>query len=274
MELQVNELFPLNDKGLRMANTNSAYQSTFLPLLEDAETRIKKMIILYFWFGRPKDILRLVLMKYIVDLKKKLPSFHDQDAYINGLMRKTDKMISTYYEKASVSFKGITQIIKNNVPQGAKLPIIDTPKQLMEALTTKSKEFKFNLWAEAKASVRVKNYPNEISKFINEMANEPFTTSEEGKKPISIWQKAELDIRHQKQMEMLEGLRTEGVEYAWISSHPDCSKRCEQWQGKLMNISKDAHSELSGFRMKEKIDGNTVYCLQDIISQTDNNGYT
>ena len=273
MELQVNELFPLNDKGLRMANTNSAYQSTFLPLLEDAETRIKKMIILYFWLGRPKDILRLVLMKYIVDLKKKLPSFHDQDAYINGLMRKTDKMISTYYEKASISFLGITQIIKNNVPQGIKLPKIDTPKELMEALTTKSKEFKFNLWAEAKASVRVKDYPKQISNFINQMANEPFTTSEEGKKPISIWQKAELDIRHQKQMEMLEGLRTEGVEYAWISSHPDCSKRCEKWQGKLMNISKDAHSELSGFRMKERVDGNTVYCLQEIMDQVDKYGY-
>ena len=178
-------------------------------------------------------------MKYIVDLKKKLPSFHDQDAYINGLMRKTDKMISTYYEKASISFLGITQIIKNNVPQGIKLPKIDTPKELMEALTTKSKEFKFSLWSEAKASVRVKDYPKQISNFINKMANEPFTTSEEGKKPISIWQKAEMDIRYQKQMEMLEGLRTEGVEYAWISSHPDCSKRCEKWQGKLVSIMKE-----------------------------------
>lgn len=274
MELQVNELFPLNDKGLRVANTNSAYQSTFLPLLQDAETKIKKMIILYFWLGKPNHILRLVLLKYITEFRKKLPKFQDQDAYINGLMMRTNKMIDTYYEKANVSFLGITQIIKNNVPDGLKLPKMSTPKELVESLTTHAKEFKFNMWAEAKASVRVKDYPKQISNFINQMAKEPFTTSEEGKKPISIWQKAEMDIRHEKQMEMIENLRTEGVEYAWISSHPDCSKRCEKWQGKLMNISKDAHSELSGFRMKEKVDGNTVYCFQDIISQVDKYGYT
>ena len=142
MELQVNELFPLNDKGLRMANTNSAYQSAFLPLLQDAETKIKKMIILYFWLGKPNHILRLVLLNYINEFRKKLPKFQDQDAYINGLMMRTNKMINTYYEKANVSFLGITQIIKNNVPDGLKLPKMDTPKELVESLTTHAKEFK------------------------------------------------------------------------------------------------------------------------------------
>lgn len=273
MELQnlnINELYPLNEAGLRVANTNSAYQSTFLPLLLDAETKIKKMIVLSFWLARPSDILRATLMAYIVGLKKKLPDFKDREAYINGLLRRTDKMINAYYEKAKIGFLGITQIIKNNVP---KMPKFDNPKQLMTLLSEKRKDFNFSQWAEAKASVRVQNYYKEVESFINKMANEPFTTSEEGKKPISIWQKAEMDIRYQKQMEMLDGLRTEGVEYAWISSHPDCSKRCEKWQGKLMNISKDAHSELSGFRMKEKVDGNTVYCLEDIMAQTDKYGY-
>lgn len=67
-------------------------------------------------------------------------------------------------------------------------------------------------------------------------------------------------------------MKASGVKYARLSSHPDCSKRCEPWQGKIVDIQAET-SELSGFRMLAKINGETVYCLNDIINQVDKYGY-
>lgn len=123
---------------------------------------------------------------------------------------------------------------------------------------------------EAKAAVRVIDYPKRIKETMVRLAEDPMTTAEDGKKPISLWQKAELDIRHNEQMTKLQEQIDSGVEYAWLSSHPDCSKRCEKWQGKLVSLTKRA--TMSGFRV-EKLDGIWVYSLPDIMDQKDKYGY-
>ena len=82
--------------------------------------------------------------------------------------------------------------------------------------------------------------------------------------------KAELDIRYEKQMSMVNELKANGEDLCWISTHPDCSKRCEKWQGKLVSLS--LKSKYSGFRVM-KVDGNWVYSLTDIMAQKDKYGY-
>ena len=71
-------------------------------------------------------------------------------------------------------------------------------------------------------------------------------------------------------MDMIEDLKNEGHDLCYISSHPDCSKRCEKWQGKLVSLTD--HSKYSGFRVG-KVDGQWVYSLTDIMAQKDKYGY-
>lgn len=125
-----------------------------------------------------------------------------------------------------------------------------------------------NLWGEAKGYPNVSDYEKKLKEYIGGASKFDFAPSSPGKRKITIWQKAELDIRHKAQLEMLDDLRSRGVRYAWASSHPDCSERCERWQGKLFDISSDSDRFLLG-----KLDGIEVYSLKKVMSQKDQYGY-
>ena len=272
------EFFPKNQEGKYEGATDSLYQSTFLPIFAKAEVEIKKMIVDSFWLFSSERVLREKINKYIKEISKKIPkNLKDRDAYINGLRAKSDKMIREQYRRALTKFVAITALIATNTEKEGLRPVkVSTPKQLMNAI--QKKELKLNMWAEAKAAVRVENYPKEIKNYITRMTNETITTKEPGKHPISLWQKAELDIRHDKQMAMIQEFKDSGDEFAWISSHPDCSKRCERFQGELVSLKQSAgggqteKSPKSAFYLKT-VDGHKVYSLPDIIAVVDKYGY-
>ena len=84
---------------------NGTYQSQYLPIFSHAELKIKEIIMKYFWFLRPKSELLRVLNAYLKEIDNKIPKdLPNRDAYIDGLKKKTDKMVKQYYTKALVSF--------------------------------------------------------------------------------------------------------------------------------------------------------------------------
>ena len=246
------------------------YQSKFLPIFSHAEIQIKKMIAKFFWELKPKHILVLAISKYIDEVIKRVPqNVINRQAYIDGLRVKANRMIDKYYTQARIVFGSILGLlIANQVKIGEKAPNINTPKELITYM--KQTKIKYDMWSQAKAAVRVQNYPKQLTEYIEKLSHETITTVEPGKKGITLWQKAELDIRYEKQMSMIEELKANGEDLCWISSHPDCSKRCEKWQGKLVSLTQ--HSKLSGFRVM-KVDGHWVYSLTDIMAQKDKYGY-
>lgn len=269
------ELFEKNDKGLYLANTNDLYQSRFLPLLQHAETNIKKLIIKYLWQNKSLYDLRTVIDMYIKDFaKNRLPmDIENRDSYINGLYAMANKVYKEQ-RKARNDFAVVLGLLVGAyMMSGKKMPKVNTPEELSKFIVEHKREIasiKYDMWTQAKASVRVLDYPKQIEEYIKKASKIPTTAIEPGKKPISIWQKAELDIRHNKQMQMVEDARNSGDDLYYISSHPDCSKRCEKWQGKLVSVTK--HATQSGFRV-EKVDGQWVYSLTDIMAQKDKYGY-
>lgn len=48
--------------------------------------------------------------------------------------------------------------------------------------------------------------------------------------------KAEMYVRYQWQQENMRELRESGVKLVWISSHENCSKRCQPYQGRLYSM--------------------------------------
>lgn len=48
--------------------------------------------------------------------------------------------------------------------------------------------------------------------------------------------KSEMYVRYQWQQENMDKLRESGVKLVWISSHENCSERCEPWQGRLYSM--------------------------------------
>lgn len=268
------ELFEKDINGLYLANTNDLQQSRFLPLLQNAEIAIKKTITKYFLnMGNLYD-LRLVINTYISEFdKKRLPlDIENRDSYIRGLYVMANKVYNEL-NKRRKEFIGILSLITTTyISKGLEMPKISTPQELSKFIVENKQTFvKYDMWSQAKASVRIENYPQQLKEYINKVSQIPTTAIDGGKKPISIWQKAELDIRHNKQMQMVEDARNSGNDLFYISSHPDCSKRCQKWQGKLVSVTKRATKE-NGFKVG-KVDGKWVYSLTDIMAQTDKYGY-
>jgi len=250
---------------LKDVYTNSLYQSTFLPVFEKAEIRIKELILSFFLLGKSKYLLRATIAAIIADVATKIPTdLHDKDAYLLGLTRKSELFVRKYYDAQYTAYEAVKEQLMGTIPAGRVAPIIKNPKQLKDLVESNK------LWAEAKGYPNVTNYPKELKMRVAQLGAEPVTTYEPGKKPISLWQKAELDVRYESNMQDLQDLRIKNVQFAWTSSHPNASKRCAPWQGKLMAL--EGHATMSGFRMGKK-DGHWVYSLVDIMNQVDKYGY-
>ena len=259
--------------------TNDLYQSTFMPIFQKAETKIKELVLAAFLLQEPIIPLRLKIDGIIKWATAQVPKeLHDKLAYLRGLKRKSEEFIKLYYKKPTIDFKVARQSLLDTVPKGKEPPVINNPRQLIEQVHNPS-----HLWAEAKGSPNVVNYEKELRRTLNRLAEDPVTTYEPGKHPISLWQKAELDVRWENQIQNLQDLRVKGVQYAWLSTHPNCSKRCECWQGELVSLTKHAaspqksvdknfHYNKSSFVVGE-LDGHKVYSLYDIMDVDGPYGY-
>lgn len=255
---------------LKEGATNNLYQSTFLPIFQKAETQIKGLIATALFLAWPLLDLRLKILGIIRAVSLKIPqNLKDRNAYINGLIKKSDSYIALYYLPMVSKFSQVQRVVRIATQTAPRPILVTTPEQLL-SLSKISTETR-DLWAYQKGSPNVAWYDRELKKTMERLAADPVTTYEPGKKPISLWQKAELEVRYDHQMQMLEDLKNQGVEYAWTSSHPNCSKRCEKWQGKLMSLNQGAVDPIT-FRVGT-LDGHAVYSLTDIMAQVDKYGY-
>lgn len=245
-----------NKNKKKSVSINDEYQSTFMPIFSNAEKEIKSLILIAFLIGMSRLVLTQKIRKIINEVKKKIPyDLHDKDAYIRGLI-KTSQYLIHLNDLESSKFKANA---KKNEVVNSKGKIVQSPKE-MTSFTD----------VDARGTPQIEWYSKELNRYIDELAQEPITTSEKSKKPISLWQKAEIDVRQQHNQQMLQDLKDSGVKYAYLSSHANCSKRCEKWQGKLVSL--EEHATMSGFRVR-KIDNKWAYSLPDIMAQKDKYGY-
>ena len=260
---------------LKDVYTKSLYQSTFMPIFQRAETKIKSLIFTAFLYGRSRYFLLLAIAEVIREVDKKIPAdLHDRDQYLRGLQASSQYMVREYYEKPQAAFTEVREKILGSVTKDIKAPKVENPKQVLDLIDSKK------LWSEAKGYPNVVNYPTEVKLKLNQLAQQPMVTREPGKKPITLWQKAELDVRYESNMQDIQDLRVQGVNYAWLSSHPNCSKRCAAWQGKLVALEGHAPSPQTVVDHKSfnytksryfmhKVDGIPVYSLSDIMATVD-----
>ena len=259
------------NKDKKQVATDNLYQSTFLPIFDEAQKRIKYLVVFYFLLGLSLTLLRTKIKEIIIDVKKKIPTdLHDRASYVNGLIKASNILIERHYKRMVDNYKKVLNIYNNTLidKTGRKLDI-NNPKELLESIKNAKKD-QIDLWSSQKGAVQVQAYGKQVKDYINIISDMEITTVEKGKKPISLWQKAELDIRHDKQMKMIDDLKRDGHDLCWVSTHSNCSKRCEKWQGKLVSLTQP--SRLSGFRIY-KLDGNWVYSLTEIMDQVDKYGY-
>lgn len=276
-----------NNNNLKTNLTNSVYQSQVLPVIQKAETEIKKLVVYYGLLIKPRAELLAKINGIIMAVNKRLPiSLYERESYIEGLKRTAMELVKEFYDKVVARF---------NIIIGALLIVgfkkkVETPLKLQKLIATdsytkqfiKNNEEQINVWAMQKGYPNVLNYPQEIKSRLNGVAKTQTVASEPGKKPITVWQKAELDLRYENQVKMIDDMKQSGVKLAWISTHPDCSKRCQAWQGCLVSLdmhAKNPQKAAKNYRYNKssfvvgKVDGYNVYSLPDIQDVETGYGY-
>ena len=266
--------------------TNSYAQSQFLPIIQRAETEIKKLVLYYATHLKSKMELRQRIEGIVKSVNNKVPMYViERTAYITGLFKFSEKIIKEVYDPiitryhlalAMLLFLGFKERPSSPLEMAKfyqrNSGLIEDRHKYADGFNSHLIIPKADMWGEAKGTTYIPNYGRELHEIVQELAETPATTSQPGKKPISDWQKAEIDLRADAQKKRLEELHKKGVRYAWTSTHPDCSKRCEPWQGKLFDLDAE-HSELPNFKMKLKLEHHNVYCFKEVEAQVDKYGY-
>lgn len=244
--------------------TNPEFQKKVLPLLNNAENEIKILITFYILNKLSMVALKLKIEGICRKLGKELPNeLIDKKQYVDGLYNSSLKIMQKEFQQINKAYNlFIGLLIASSIK--VKESEVNTPAKAYAVA---------NEWAAAKGDTTLGySYQKLVIQALNGNAKSTIVTSTEGKKPITLWQKVELDLRHDDQKAKLDALKNAGVKLAWTSTHPDCSKRCEPWQGKLFDLEAE-HSQLSNFRMNYKVDGNTVYCFKEVEAVVDKYGY-
>lgn len=149
---------------------------------------------------------------------------------------------------------------------------IETPMEMLKAME-KPKRFALFPYLKYKRLLgepNCKGYPTKLRARIEKLSHEDAISAEVGKRSISVFAKAELDLRQEEQEKHLQTLLSKGITLCWLSSHADCSERCAPWQGKLVDIRR--RSSKPSFRLYKE-GGYQVYSLPSIMDQVDKYGY-
>lgn len=87
----------------------------------------------------------------------------------------------------------------------------------------------------------VKTYMNRVKQVYRELA---LSEAKDGySSNVSLRNIAEMTVRYEKNMAMLKDQRDSGVRLVWISTHANCSKRCQDAQGKLYSLDGTSGTE-------------------------------
>lgn len=85
----------------------------------------------------------------------------------------------------------------------------------------------------------IRDYQKSVKIALKAMAAEPpkVVTRKDGKTYVMpLRNRAEMAVRYDANVKSVRELQSRGVKYAWTSSHPNCSPRCRDFQGRLWSL--------------------------------------
>lgn len=220
---------------------------------------------------RPKGEVAYKLDCVLNAFASKMPKTAiDYGTYLKGAKITAYVAKNTLYKQIIADFERL----KSDKETKQALVGVSTPRELVSLMNRKPLAVDYARrirYKKIHASPNCQAYARKLRERIEEMSLKDPVACPDGKRPLSAFAKAELDLRHEEQMGKLDKLLKHGYRLCWLSSHADCSPRCAKWQGKLVDIVHE--SPLPSHKMNYKKDGYVVYSLKSIMAETDKHGY-
>ncbi len=242
-----------------------------MPSVSKADMAIKRTAFSCALDYQGAGATRYRLDAIVAKLSRSVPDWAiDGEAYLKGARLTADLSYEFLYVEVKQGF----EVLKRAKDTKAILADVKTPRELAKIMAKRPSPVE---WRKRKIYDGVLGKPNcdryatLLRERIDELSSKDPIAVSDGKRPLSAFAKAELDLRHEAQMDKLDALIKHGYRLCWLSAHADCSPRCAPWQGKLVDIVHE--SPLPSHRMNYKKDGHAVYSLKSIMAETDRYGY-
>lgn len=218
--------------------------------VQNATTKIKELIIESVSTGRNKEQTFEDVKRIIAKCIKNISSVNEKEKTMNALWSLAQKH---YYDFS----KAIAILSTNAYNKAVFNKLINAPYNYNADgdIKTVIDKFRNKLDAEHKnIAPIIEDYQKKVRSLIRTMSAEPPRiveyTNRNGKRisyTMSLRNRAEMKVRYEANMEELNNYIAEGINLVWISTHPNCSPRCKDYQGKLYSL-KNERGTINGIR--------------------------
>jgi len=232
-----------------MDRFTSGYKSEYISLINEVEVKMKKIIHDSIINNKNEIATNILLLKLIKDFEKQIPEDAvDKKNMVKALISSKDTMYKNYKREMN---KGLKQA-KNEVSKvfGIEPNNILTIATLMGLILNNldklgikdvtepdplTGEIIYNFTT--KGFPYIENYFKQIRDSIDGLVEEAIKEPKTKKGVLSIRSMVELQLRQEFHNEQKESFDNQDIKIVRISSHADCSKRCEPYQNKLYSLN-------------------------------------
>ena len=200
--------------------------------VEDATTKIKELIIKGVNSGVAKEQILDDTKRIIAYCIKNIEHIKDKEIVMRSLWNNANQVLYEYTRAVKVfstnAYNRAVDLGFMNDTYSYDGKVIDKIRNLIDS--------------EKKEMINpiIEDYQKKIRSTIRVLSAEaPFaveTTPSGHTSKMGIRVRAEMKVRYEANMAELERYKTEGVKLVWITSHPNCSPRCKDYQGKLYSL--------------------------------------
>lgn len=240
---------------------NEKVLKEFEPLYTKAELEIKQLISEYVIQGKPESDLNKKISKVIKEFREGLPKeLPNHTSFVNGLAQSSFRWLKEFQRRVNGLNLGIMLAFQSLKTGEVRL---QAPQPIAQTL---KKAIKYQGFP------KVEHYQQELKRTINSLATSPIVDDyEPGKRRVSIFAKAELELRYQSQMDNITKLKGEGKLLRRFTTHASASKRCEPYQGKLVHLELPPVND--EMETGESYNGEKIYSFKGITNKIDKYGY-
>lgn len=229
-----------------MSSFSSGFKAEFIALFNEVEAKLKKVISEDVLADVPVKETSEKLDKLIADFAKRIPDkYKEKKNIIAALVNSKRKLYNqfkintlTMFNKAKGELEKILGIT------------IKTQAEFLSALMKNLKQIDAKYVKDVtetstisfqRGTPYVSDYYTRFKKamadlVVGSITEPPKSVDQAYKEVMSARSLVELSIRQEFHTKQKEDFQSKGAKLVWISTHADCSERCEPFQGKLFSL--------------------------------------
>lgn len=230
-------------------------------LIDDIQTQLKILIVTAILGGWAWSVVNVAVGKLIKEA---------DDIEIPELRERTKSSLLNFatveYRRLVTATRGVNLKLVNKVSDYVEKPTQRTAENLVTAMSqsgmnvdgmTAGIEPSGQWWTiEQPLGEFSKDYMKKVRSAFGDLAKS--NAKDDYSSNVSLTNISEMSVRYERKLEEKSKLEADGVKLVWISAHANCSKRCQDAQGKLYSLD-GSSGEIDGYKYRPLEDVTEVF---------------